>query len=217
MAGSAIMKYIVLFALVFAMAMQSPAVMATSRTTTPFIINDSQCPGPFAKFLEKHGICAQYTMSGTPQQNGVAKRRNRTLMDMVRHDYGYFIGYPEKSKGYRFYCPNHSPRIVETGNAKFIENGEVSGSTERNDVTIKEVRVDVPLPISTPLLTSTSNVVPVTEVNTGQNLNEETLPEGTNSQVSDTNEPQEVPLRRSERQKRSAISDDYVESLYETS
>jgi hypothetical protein len=43
-----------------------------------------QCPGPFAKFLEKHGICAQYTMPGTPQQNGVAERRNRTLMDMVR-------------------------------------------------------------------------------------------------------------------------------------
>ena len=43
-----------------------------------------QCPGPFAKFLEIRGICAQYTMSGTPQQNGVAERRNRTLMYMVR-------------------------------------------------------------------------------------------------------------------------------------
>ncbi|KAG7578785.1 Zinc finger CCHC-type [Arabidopsis thaliana x Arabidopsis arenosa] len=43
-----------------------------------------QCPGPFAKLLESRGICAQYTMPGTPQQNGVAERRNRTLMDMVR-------------------------------------------------------------------------------------------------------------------------------------
>jgi len=40
--------------------------------------------GPFAKFLKKRGICAQYTMPGTPQQNGVSERRNRTLMDMVR-------------------------------------------------------------------------------------------------------------------------------------
>ena len=40
--------------------------------------------GLFAKFLKGEGIVAQYTMSGTPQQNGVAKRRNRTLMDMVR-------------------------------------------------------------------------------------------------------------------------------------
>ena len=43
-----------------------------------------QHAGPFAKFLEKRGICAQYTMLGTPQQNGVSERRNRTLMDMVR-------------------------------------------------------------------------------------------------------------------------------------
>ena len=43
-----------------------------------------QCLGPFAKFLEKQGICAKYTMPGTPHQNGVAERRNRTLMEMVR-------------------------------------------------------------------------------------------------------------------------------------
>lgn len=39
-------------------------------------------PGPFARFLEENGIIAQYTMPGTPQQNGAAERRNRTLMDM---------------------------------------------------------------------------------------------------------------------------------------
>ena len=44
-----------------------------------------QRPSLFAKLLEKHGICAQYTMPGMPQQNGVAERRNRTSMDMVRN------------------------------------------------------------------------------------------------------------------------------------
>ena len=39
---------------------------------------------PFARFLEKEGIVAQYTMLGTPQQNSVAERRNRTPKDMVR-------------------------------------------------------------------------------------------------------------------------------------
>ncbi|WVZ17437.1 hypothetical protein V8G54_010419 [Vigna mungo] len=136
-----------------------------------------QCPGPFAKYLESRGICAQYTMPGTPQQNGVAERRNRTFMDMVRRflakqflkllmNYGpegnpgcptevrlynphekkldartisgYFIDYPEKSKGYRFYCPNHSTRIVESGNARFIENGQFSGSEESQIVDIQE-------------------------------------------------------------------------------
>jgi len=43
-----------------------------------------QHPGLFAKFLEQRGICAQHTMSGTPQQNGASERRNRTLIDMVR-------------------------------------------------------------------------------------------------------------------------------------
>ena len=58
---------------------------------------------------------------------------------------GYFIGYPEKSKGYIFYCPNHSMRIFEIGNARFIENGELSGSAVPQEVEIKEVRVQVPL------------------------------------------------------------------------
>ena len=155
-------------------------------------------------------------MLGTPQQNGVAERRNRTLMEMVRsmmsyssvpislwgeafkttmyilnkvpskavpktpfelwtgrkpslrhihiwgcpaeariynpHEKkldsrtisGYFIGYPNKSKGYRFYYPNHSVRIVETGNAIFIENGEISGSNEPRKVDVEEIRVDIP-------------------------------------------------------------------------
>ena len=43
-----------------------------------------QHPGPFVKLLQKHGICAQYTMPGTPQQNDISERHNRTLMDMVR-------------------------------------------------------------------------------------------------------------------------------------
>ena len=169
-----------------------------------------QIPGPFKKLLEFKGICAQYTMPGSPHQNGIAERRNRTLMEMVRsivndsfvpvslwtyalrtaayilnrvpskavpktpyelwtsrkpslrhlHVWGcqaevriynphekkldsmtiscYFIGYPERSIGYRFYCPNHSTRIVESGNARFIENGSVSRSVGARDVEIRE-------------------------------------------------------------------------------
>jgi len=35
-------------------------------------------------FLEQHGIRHQLTARYTPQQNGVAERKNRTIMDMVR-------------------------------------------------------------------------------------------------------------------------------------
>ncbi|KAJ8627717.1 hypothetical protein MRB53_021024 [Persea americana] len=43
-----------------------------------------QHPEPFAKLLQKLGIVAQYTTPGSPWQNGVAERRNRTYMKMVR-------------------------------------------------------------------------------------------------------------------------------------
>ena len=46
--------------------------------------NNGEAPGAFAKFLQENGIVAQYTMPGSSDQNGVAERRNRTLMDMVR-------------------------------------------------------------------------------------------------------------------------------------
>ena len=45
---------------------------------------NGQAPGPFARFLQEHGIVAQYTMPRSLDYNGVAERRNRTLMDMVR-------------------------------------------------------------------------------------------------------------------------------------
>ena len=49
-----------------------------------------QIKGPFAKYLEENGIRAQYSMPGEPQQNEVAERRNRTLLDMVRSIISYY-------------------------------------------------------------------------------------------------------------------------------
>jgi transposase InsO family protein len=48
-----------------------------------------QVPRPFIRFLQKNGIVTQYSMSGDPQQNGVAERHNRTLMDMVKSMLSY--------------------------------------------------------------------------------------------------------------------------------
>jgi hypothetical protein len=150
-----------------------------------------QVPRPFVRFLQENGIVVQYSMPGDPQQNGVAERRNRTLMNMVRsmlsystlpislwmevlktiahilnrvpsksvaktmyemwtdrkptlnylHMWGcsteakllnpsigkldpktvscHFIGYPDKSKGFCFYCPDRYIKIVETRHAIF--------------------------------------------------------------------------------------------------
>ena len=40
--------------------------------------------GEFKDYLVHYGIVSQLTALGSPQQNGVAERRNRTLMEMVR-------------------------------------------------------------------------------------------------------------------------------------
>ena len=48
-----------------------------------------QVPRPFARYLQENGIVAQYSTPGKPQQNRVAERRNRTLMDIMRSMISY--------------------------------------------------------------------------------------------------------------------------------
>ena len=225
-------------------------------------------------------------MPGTPQQDGVAERRNRTLMEMVRsmmsysfvpislwgealkttmyilnrvpskavpktpfelwtgrkpslrhihiwgcpaeariynpHEKkldsrtisGYFISYPDKSKGYRFYCPNHSVRIVETGNARFLENGEISGSNEPRKVDVEEIRVDIP-----PLFLPQEIIVPqlVQQVKENEQHNRDgSLPLENIAIENAVEPPQPAPLRRSQRERRPTIIDDYVVYLQES-
>ena len=45
--------------------------------------------GDFKDYLTENGIISQLTAPGTPQQNGVAERRNRTLLDMVKSMMSY--------------------------------------------------------------------------------------------------------------------------------
>ncbi|KAJ1434073.1 Integrase, catalytic core, partial [Sesbania bispinosa] len=117
---------------------------------------------------------------------------------------GYFIDYPEKSKGYKFYCPNHSTRIVESGNARFIENGQFSGSEESRKVDIQETTSNVSTPsvssqVVIPLVVSQSHNMERQQVNvpTPQNEHIDDEPidyvQVTNEQV--VEEPQEVALR----------------------
>lgn len=51
---------------------------------------------------------------------------------------GYFIDYPQKLKGYRFYCHNHDTKRVEFRTAQFIENGKVNGNGKPQKVNIQE-------------------------------------------------------------------------------
>ncbi|KAL6340144.1 hypothetical protein AAG906_040580 [Vitis piasezkii] len=205
-----------------------------------------QSPGPFAKFLEKRGIRAyMMSYSSIPISLwGEALKTAMYILNRVsskavsktpfklwtgrkpslRHIHiwgclveariynphekkldsrtisGYFIGYPDKSKGYRFYYPNHSVRIVETGNAKFLKNGEINGSNEPRKVDIEEIRVDIPPPFLPQEIIALQPVQQVEE-HEQHNRNEP---------------PQPAPLRRSQRERRPAISNDYVVYLQES-
>jgi transposase InsO family protein len=68
-------------------------------------------------FCKENGIIHHYTMPYTPQQNGVAEQRNRTLMDMVRSMMAY-SDLPLSFWGEAFhtvvYLLNHSPSKTVT-------------------------------------------------------------------------------------------------------
>jgi hypothetical protein len=177
-------------------------------------------------------------MLGDPQQNGVAERRNRTLMDMVRSMLSYstlpisswmealkttvhilnrvssksvpktpyetwterkptlnylpmwgcpaeaklfnpsigkldpktvsyhFIGYPDKSKGFHFNCPDRYIEIVETRHTIFLEDEVIRGSTVPREIRLEEKRVYVPtLMVAEPFFSVPATVTPMTQGN----------------------------------------------------
>jgi hypothetical protein len=59
----------------------------------------------------------------------------------------YFIGYPEKSKGYRFYCPDRHTKFVETRHAAFLEEELIRGSKVAREINLEEKWVHVPTPM----------------------------------------------------------------------
>ncbi|RVW84555.1 Retrovirus-related Pol polyprotein from transposon TNT 1-94 [Vitis vinifera] len=227
-----------------------------------------QRPGPFAKYLMECGIVPQYTMPGTPSQNGVAERRNRTLKDMVRsmisHStlpeslWGEAIktavyilnrvpskavaktpyelwtskkpsirhlhvwGYSERSRGFKFYDPS-TRSFFETGNAKFIEDVELSGREPLRKVVFEEEFVNIPIIAAghghIMFNDTIQNVQSITGIQDTLEIPPAQVMEPIQVHQEVTQQPQEpqvqVPLRRSTRERRSTISDDYVVYLQE--
>jgi hypothetical protein len=60
---------------------------------------------------------------------------------------GHFISYAVNFKGFRFSCPSHSTRIVESINAKLLEDFEHSGSAYPQRIELDETQelTDAPL------------------------------------------------------------------------
>ncbi|GJR01908.1 retrovirus-related pol polyprotein from transposon TNT 1-94 [Tanacetum coccineum] len=82
----------------------------------------------------------------TTKHDGLSGVREHIMMiyDMASKLNGMDMAISEeRSKGYRVYCPNHTTRIVETRDAEFLENGEISRSGERN-IDLNEILMDAP-------------------------------------------------------------------------
>jgi hypothetical protein len=66
----------------------------------------------------------------------------------------HFISYPEKSKGFRFYCPDRHTKYVETRHVIFLEDEIMSGSTVPQEIILEEKRVYVTTPMIHELIPS---------------------------------------------------------------
>jgi hypothetical protein len=76
----------------------------------------------------------------------------------------HFIGYSDKSKGFRFYCPDRYIKIVETRHAVFLEDDVIRGSTVPQEIRLEEKLVCVPTPMVTELFFSVpAAVTPMTQ------------------------------------------------------
>ncbi|RDY10613.1 hypothetical protein CR513_04830, partial [Mucuna pruriens] len=202
-----------------------------------------QCLGLFALFLKECGIVTQYTMPGKPSMNGVVERRNWTLKDMVRRCQLKQLTKPlmnfglAKSQasnictfglavillvilnalGYKFYHPT-SRFFFETGNTRILEEVEFEKEENIRNIVFEEEFINdigqvlmlVIVQETTPIIGDNVQII-VPDVVLKQDY-DEVLPQ---TPIKQPYQPQEVSLKRSIRERRHAISDDYIVFLQE--
>jgi hypothetical protein len=59
----------------------------------------------------------------------------------------HFIGYPDRSKGYRFYYPDKCTKFVETRHAVFLEEELMRGSMVARKIYLEEKWAHAPNPM----------------------------------------------------------------------
>ncbi|KAL6331379.1 hypothetical protein AAG906_011316 [Vitis piasezkii] len=154
-------------------------VPSKARAKTPYELWTSKKPS--IRHLHVWGCPAE----ARPYKPNEKKLDSRTVSC-------YFVGYSERSRGFKFYDPS-SRSFFETGNAKFIEDVELSGREPLRKVVFEEE--------STHRNSSAQIMEPI-------QVHQEVTQQPQEPQV-------QVPLRRSTRERRSTISDDYVVYLQE--
>ena len=147
----------------------------------------------------------------------------------------FFIGYPDHSRGYKFYSPSYTSRIIETNRAMFFDEVSHSHSLEDLELEFSEIpeaselesaRTDQPIslePITAPVVNDV--VVSVHNDHTDHNVKvndpkpvvePHDAPESEIIELleADNAAPAEA-LRRSTRERKSALPEDYIVYLQE--
>nr|GEU74988.1 hypothetical protein [Tanacetum cinerariifolium] len=140
------------------------------------------------EFCSKKGIKREFSNARTPQQNGVAERRNQTLIEAARTMLadaklhvtfwaeGYFIGYSLSGKAFRVFN-KRTKKIEENLHVDFLENKSIE----------KGIGPDCLFDIDT--LTNSMNYVPVVVTGTSTNIS------GTKEDVHQAVKEEESPLK----------------------
>ena len=127
----------------------------------------------------------------------------------------YFVGYAERSRGFKFYDPS-TRSIFETGTATFFEDVEFGGRNPVRNIVFEDEEgstvafdnVQVLIPVIDHEVNSDPQ--PSDNIVQPQHQHEMIVPE------EQTQQPQEpVQLRRSTRERRNVIPDDYIVFLQE--
>ncbi|KAJ9536278.1 hypothetical protein OSB04_un000550 [Centaurea solstitialis] len=133
----------------------------------------------------------------------------------------YFVGYPERSRGFKFYNPT-TKSFFESGNARFLTDVEFGGEDKIRNVVFEEEEDQVhSSSIPTSAIDNDQVLIPIVvqDATPVQNTNEGVPLVQDNNEVpptvEQTQQTQEVPLRRSTRERRSVIPDDYIVFLQE--
>jgi hypothetical protein len=78
----------------------------------------------------------------------------------------HFIGYPDMSKGFHFYCPQRYTKIVEMRYIIFLEDEVIRGNMVPRDIRLEEKQVYVPTPmVAKPFFSVPTIVTPIIQVN----------------------------------------------------
>jgi hypothetical protein len=143
----------------------------------------------------------------------------------------HFIGYPEKSKGFHFYCPDRYTKFVKMRHVVFLEDEMIRGSMVARKINLEEKQVCVPTPmiqkpffelpilvapivrdtvVLTPVISSPVAIMNNDEKHVPQDPIETDITDEREQQQPQTEDVSNVEApRRSQRIRRSAIPDDY--------